>query len=496
MPRLDVYIKNLVNHSAKGITLAADQMVTLHFEDGTSRAMKKQSSTEEIMTLMQEVMDPATTLLFQRAGKVTFGHTADAFGVVTVALDRTGGVLRVDITRGEPPPSSPGPSVQAPAEPQPAAALTAEPQPATEPRIHALLRLMAKRNASDLHLHADEVPAARVSGGIVSLGGDRMQAPVLMEMMLELLNAAQRAAFERDHDLDFAHNVPGVGRFRINGLRDRRGPGLVARLIPEKILSLEELGTPPALKTLASLTRGLVLVTGPSGSGRSTTLAAMVDHVNRTREDHILTVEAPIEFVHRNRKSLVTQREVGTHTRTYASALRAALREDPNVILVGDLRDVETLSLAIETAESGHLVLGSLNTSTAAATVDRVVEGFPADRQAQVRSMLANSLKGVVAQVLCKRVGGGRVAAHEVMLGATSVANLIREGKTYQLDSAIQMGRKEGMQTLNDSLVALVQKKVIEPAEAYQRSLQRAEMKTQLARLGWSPPPELEALGP
>jgi twitching motility protein PilT len=236
---------------------------------------------------------------------------------------------------------------------------------------------------------------------------------------------------------------------------------------------------------LCFLQKGLVLVTGPTGSGKSTTLAALVDHVNRNRDDHIITIEDPIEFVHPNRRCLVNQREVGTHTDSFKSALRAALREDPDIVLVGELRDLETIAIAIETAETGHLVFGTLHTSTAASTVDRIIDQFPADRQAQIRTMLSESLRGVISQTLCKRIGGGRVAAQEVLLVTSSVANLIREGKTFQIPSVMQTGRGLGMQTLNDALLDLVKRKVVEPREAWLKAAAKGEMKQLLERAGF-----------
>jgi twitching motility protein PilT len=250
----------------------------------------------------------------------------------------------------------------------------------------------------------------------------------------------------------------------------------VFRVIPSRILTVEELGLSAELQRLAYLTKGLVLVTGPTGSGKSTTLAALVDLINRTRNDHVLTIEDPIEFVHQPKKCVVTQRQVGQHSQSFKAALRAALREDPDIILVGEMRDLETVSIAIETAETGHLVFGTLHTTTAASTVDRIIDQFPSDRQSQVRVMLSESLKGVIAQVLCRKIGGGRVAAKEVLLSIPAVSNLIREGKTFQIPSIIQTNRKAGMVTLNDALMELVEQKVIEPKEAYLRSVEKTTL--------------------
>jgi twitching motility protein PilT len=265
-----------------------------------------------------------------------------------------------------------------------------------------------------------------------------------------------------------------VARFRANAASDRRGPLGVFRVIPSRVMSADEMGLSREVQNLCYLSKGLVLVTGPTGSGKSTTLAALVDLINRTRSDHIITIEDPIEFVHQSRKCLVTQRQVGLHTRGFKAALRAALREDPDIVLVGEMRDLETVSIAIETAETGHLVFGTLHTSTAASTIDRIIDQFPADRQSQIRVMLSESLRGVISQTLCRKIGGGRAAAREVLLSIPAISNLIREGKTFQIPSIMQTNRKAGMVTLNDALMELVDAKVVEPKEAYVKAIEKA----------------------
>ncbi len=350
--------------------------------------------------------------------------------------------------------------------------------------MNRLLELTLQRRASDLHLSSETPPVLRVDGEMRS---DDIWPPVpaerLQEMLWTITPDKQRAQFEADHDADFAHETE-AGRFRVNLFMDRKGMGAVLRTIPTTILTSEQLGLSKAILDLCSLQKGLVLVTGPTGSGKSTTLAAMIDHINRTRDDHIITIEDPIEFQHSNHRCLVNQREVGAHTKSFKQALRAALREDPDVVLVGELRDLETIATAIETAETGHLVFGTLHTNTAPSTVDRIIDQFPPDQQSQVRTMLSESLKGVVTQVLCKRIGGGRVAAHEILLVNGAVSNVIREGKTFQLPSLMQTGRAAGNCTFNDSLLDLVKKGLVEPQEAIKKSTARAELRSALERLG------------
>lgn len=334
--------------------------------------------------------------------------------------------------------------------------------------IDELLRAMLEQRASDLHLSAGNHPVIRVDGGMRFLT-DRpvLSSDDIEKLVRPIMTDKANADFDKVRDADCAYELAGAARFRVNVFRDRKGIGTVLRQIPMEILSAEKLGLPKACLDLCNLSKGLVLVTGPTGSGKSTTLAAMIDHINRTRSDHIITIEDPVEFVHPNQKCLVNQREVGDDTMSFKNALRAALREDPDIVLVGELRDLETIAIAIETAETGHLVFGTLHTTTAVSTVDRVIDQFPADRQAQIRVMLSESLKGVIAQVLCKKIGGGRAAALEVLLGTTAVSALIRDGKTFQMASVMQTSKNVGMMTMNDSLFALVQKKQVEPREAW-----------------------------
>ena len=304
------------------------------------------------------------------------------------------------------------------------------------------------------------------------------------EALLNILTEAQRQHFEQRHDLDFAYELPGVGRFRANFLQQRQGIGAVFRVIPNRIPSLEELALPQAVSNLVRLEQGLVLVTGPTGSGKSTTLAAMIDHINQEYDKHIVTIEDPLEFIHPNKTSLVTQREVGTHTSSFAAALRAVLREDPDIILIGELRDLETIALAMTAAETGHVVFGTLHTRTAASTVDRLIDVFPPDQQGQIRTMLAETLKGVIAQQLLVCADRqGRIAAVEMLMGTTALSNLIREGKTYQIPSIIQTGRREGMQTMDQAILELLRAKRITPQEAYRKAIDKETYRQYLERL-------------
>ena len=315
-------------------------------------------------------------------------------------------------------------------------------------------------------------------------GAPEINAEQMLVLLYEITSDEDQKTFEDTGDLDFAYEVQGLSRFRVNFFNDHRGPAAVFRQIPSKIMTAEQLQLPQSILDMCQLSKGLVVVTGPSGSGKSTTLAAMVDFVNKTRSDHIITIEDPIEFVHTDQRCLVNQREVGEHTLSFKKALRAALREDPDIILVGEMRDLETIEIAMETAETGHLVFGTLHTTTASSTVDRIIDQFPAERQAQIRSMLAGSLKGVVAQILCKRQPTGRCAAIETLVCTKGISALIREGKTHQIPSAIQTGSKHGMRLLNDSLVELVQAETVEAGEAYRKSTDKDGLMSQFVSAG------------
>jgi twitching motility protein PilT len=358
--------------------------------------------------------------------------------------------------------------------------------------LEELLTLLFDMKASDLHICVGSPPLVRHDGEIKALPGRALLTPADAERLLwPIAPERNRDEFKRRSDTDFAYEIAGVARYRCNFFRDRKGMGGVFRVIPTQIITAEEMGLSREILQLCHLPKGLVLVTGPTGSGKSTTLCALIDYINRNRTDHIITIEDPLEFVHENKKCLINQRQVGDHTASFKDALRAALREDPDIVLVGEMRDLETVAIAIETAETGHLVFGTLHTSSAPSTVDRIIDQFPADRQGQIRVMLAESLKGVISQMLCKKIGGGRVPVLEVLIGIPSVSNLIRESKIFQIPSIMQTGKKYGMCLMNESFTDLVKRKIVDPQEAYAKTLDKTGLLSSFRKNGidtsWAP---------
>jgi twitching motility protein PilT len=337
--------------------------------------------------------------------------------------------------------------------------------------ITQLLAFGVEQGASDCHLSAGEPPMLRVHGDLKKLDHPALTQEQVHTLVYDIMNDAQRKAFEETHECDFSFEMGSVARFRVNVFLQRKGEGAVFRTIPTKILTLEQLEMPPILKQLCEKEKGLILVTGPTGSGKSTTLAAMIDYLNETFEGHILTIEDPIEFVHPSKKCLVNQRELGPHTNSFANALRAALREDPDAILVGEMRDLETIQLALTAAETGHIVFGTLHTSSAPKTVDRIIDVFPPNQQAQIRAQFAESIEAVLTQTLLKKKGGGRVAALEIMTGTTAIRNLIREGKIHQVPGTMQVSQKDGMQTMDMALQSLVSRGIVSKEEAQSKSM-------------------------
>ena len=339
--------------------------------------------------------------------------------------------------------------------------------------IDELLEFAVNNGASDLHLSAGLSPLVRIDGDLRRIEAPALDHEAVLDLVTGVMNDAQRVDYEERLETDFSIEISGLARFRVNAFNQHRGAGAVFRTIPSRVLSLEELGAPAVFREIADTPRGVVLVTGPTGSGKSTTLAAMIDHKNGSEHGHILTIEDPIEFVHRSRQCLVTQREVHRHTHGFDEALRSALREDPDVILVGEMRDLETIRLALTAAETGHLVFGTLHTSSAAKTVDRIVDVFPAAEKDMVRAMLSESLRAVISQTLLKKTGGGRAAAHEIMIGTPAIRNLIRENRIAQMYSAIQTGQQFGMRTLDQDLAELVRSGVVSREAARQAAVNR-----------------------
>ena len=345
-------------------------------------------------------------------------------------------------------------------------------------QIDAFFKLMSEQGASDVHLSSGNQPILRIRGELERVKYKVFETEELKKLLYEIAPEEKIKIFEETGDVDFAYEIPGLARYRANFFNQKWGIGAVFREIPSEILTAEQLGLPPVVKKLALLPKGLVLVTGPTGSGKSTTLAAIVDEANKVRRDHILTIEDPLEFVHKSQGCLINHREVGTHTRSFTAALRGALREDPDIIMVGEMRDLETISLALEASNTGHLVFGTLHTTSASKTVDRVIEVFPANQQAQIRSSLADGLRAVVAQTLFKRIDKkGRVAALEIMLATPAVRNLVRESKTFQIPSVIQTGKKYGMQSLDDAILDHLMNGRIDPNDAYNKCIDKGKFK-------------------
>ncbi len=456
MPVLDKILDAMGSAGARSLTMVAGSIPQFETDTGPRPVLKAPLTDVSLSGYLKELADARSCGLLDQRMPCAFQYRSFA---VSVAFGPEGVSATV----------VPGASVPAP--PKGGASM--------DNPIDELLHHMIERGASDLHISTGEPPYLRVDGQMGRIPGrEVLTADAARDLLWAICPEKNRAEFESSHDTDFAYEIPGLSRFRCNFFMDRFGMGGVFRQIPTRVPTVEELGISRAVVELCWLSKGLVLVTGPTGSGKSTTLAALVDYINSNRTDHIITIEDPIEFVHANRKCLINQREVKVHTDSFKRALRAALREDPDIVLVGEMRDLETIAIALETAETGHLVFGTLHTTTAASTIDRIIDQFPADRQAQVRVMLSESLKGVVAQTLCRKRGGGRVAAQEVLLVNSSIANLIREGKTFQIPSSMQTQKGLGNVTLNDTLANLVKTGVVEPREAYIKSVDKVGLKS------------------
>lgn len=349
-------------------------------------------------------------------------------------------------------------------------------------KIDRYLEYLVANSGSDLHLYSKQPPYVRIHGSISPMEHTPLTSDGILEMLKEIIPHKNYTELIEECDTDCAYDIQGLARFRVNGFKDREGYGSVLRQIPDQIPSFDDLRLPEALRDFCLMSKGLVVITGPTGSGKSTTLASMIDFINETRNEHIITIEDPIEFVHKSKKSIISQREIFRDTSSFAKALRAALREDPDIILVGEIRDLETMETALECAETGHLVFATLHTNSAVATIDRIIDKFPADKQNQIRTMLADTLQGVVAQTLCKKMSGGRIAVFEVLKATSAVAALIRESKTHMLNSVIQTNRKIGMQSFSDELTHLAVSRIISVKEAYVKAIDKLDIETRLAQ--------------
>ena len=500
MPVLDRYLEAMSKQRADALLFKTGAPVEMAVGGQNRPVSSKPASAEQISGLLSEVLGADFTAQL-KGGAGEFRYDGPFGGVAISVVQGASGLL----VRIRPAPAA----AQAPistAAPQPGPA-SAAPDPARAPQklgaialaktgpggapthLDDLFHKMLDAKASDLHLKSNKTPMIRVDGSMQVLPDwPVLEVPLLERLIDEVMPERNRKEFAETNDTDFAYSLTGRARMRCNVFRDIAGIGAVFRQIPQKILTAKDLNLPKVVIDFCGFDKGLVVVTGPTGSGKSTTLAAMIDWINENRDDHLITIEDPVEFVHKDKKCLINQREVGTQTKGFKSALRAALREDPDIVLVGEMRDLETVAIAIETAETGHLVFGTLHTNTAASTVDRLIDQFPTDRQSQVRTMLAESLKGVVAQTLLKKKGGGRVAALEILVVTSAIANLIREGKTFQINSAMQTGKSLGMVNLSDSMIELVKNGTVEPQEAWDRSPTKKEFGLLLTRSGFKGP--------
>jgi twitching motility protein PilT len=498
MPQLDKLLAHVTPRGGIGLNLEPDRQPMLQMAGGGDQALLPNPIPSTMMEMLaREVLPHGLEESWNSRGEASFEHGAG------------GETFRITLTRRHPGSRTPAgalpragaaalrPAALAPLAPHvpappeafaPAQSLVA---PGTHPLSEALFAELLKRQGSDLHCSSFENPLCRVHGDLEDLMDFGILGPnQLLEVMAAIAPAAAWRHYREHNDADFAYPYEsGNCRLRVNYFVDRLGPGFVCRVIPNEIPDPDRLGLELPVKRLALLSKGLVLVTGPTGSGKSTTLAALIDLANRQRSDHILTIEDPIEFVHQRKQCLVNQREVGTHTDSFKSGLRAALREDPDIVMVGEMRDLETIAIALETAVTGHLVFGTLHTSSAVGTIDRVVDQFPADQQQQIRVMLADSLKCVVSQILLKRIGGGRIAALESLFITPAISNLIREGKNFQIPSAMQTGRAYGQRLMNDALVELIQGGRVEVKEAYLKAPDKESFMAALKRaeIAWDP---------
>ncbi|HEY0073043.1 MAG TPA: type IV pilus twitching motility protein PilT [Abditibacteriaceae bacterium] len=493
MAQIDALINSMVQSHVQRALIVNDKPMHLYMEGGQEKAGPAIPGAQ-LQQVVSEITPDGMKGQLGQDGGFQFPYQSP-HGAFEIGVGRSNGSLQVTITAAgsattsataasgsqnghssaPEPPQADAPPVAAPAAP---ATSPATPGGGKRvPHIDELFHLMNDMEASDLHLSSDEYPMVRQHGMMKQLTQYEISSPQYLKQLLwAIAPERNKEEWESDRDSDFAYEVPGLARFRCNYFEDRKGIGAVFRLIPSKVLTAQQLNLKQSILDLCFLSKGLVVVTGPTGSGKSTTLAAMIDFINKNRDEHIITIEDPVEFVHNNIKCLINQREVHVHTESFKRALRAALREDPDIVLVGEMRDLETIAIAIETAETGHLVFGTLHTTTAPSTVDRIIDQFPADQQEQIRVMLSESLKGVIAQTLLRTTDGKRVAANEILLIPPAVSNLIREGKTFQLPSQMQIGKKMGMVTMNDAIMEFVKAGRVSAHEGYVKSTSKAEL--------------------
>ncbi len=490
MASIDPYLKVAVDRHARKLILKPERRPVIELESG-GEEIGKIIKAAQIKGALLEILSDGQKKELEKNGKILFQYsTWDlTFNVLGHLVGDGAEVAFAHVARNDALTDGVAPSQKQPQRKADAQATSIE----LKNKVDAFLAKMIQYRASDLHLCSDCRPIYRVDGDLKEPGGGQLFTTGDLEgILFELLREEEKQTFQESGSCDFAYEIEGLARFRFNVFREHRGISAAIRVIPSEVLSADQLNLPEAVRRLAELPKGMVLVTGPTGSGKSTTLAAVIDLVNQTRADHILTIEAPIEFLHRNRRCLVHQREVGRHTTGFKNALRDALREDPDVVLVGEMRDLETISTALETANTGHLVFGTLHTTTATSTINRIIDIYPTEEQTQIRYMLAESLKAVVAQTLLKKKGGGRIAALEVLIITPSVANLIREQKTHQILNMMQTGKSIGMQLLTEELVRLVAQDLVQPQEAYMKAVDKAEILRQFSAAGISfePPNE------
>jgi twitching motility protein PilT len=502
MAVLDKFIQAMFDNKASALKLQSGQSVMIEVNGADKPVTKDALPKPKVMALLREIAPEGMKDHLDAESRMAFGYASDGKRI-DVEIVHTGAEVLVTLTpararrslaavsmpmeakmgglESSAPPAAVGRPAPTPAERSAAAEVSS----AAEERIQEMLRKLVSSGSSDLHLRVGEPPIIRKSGEMERLEGyEPLTVDEITALLLSIMPERNRKEWSETNDTDFAYEIIDLARFRANALRERKGPAAVFRVIPTRILTVEDLNLSEDVQKLCFLTKGLVVVTGPTGSGKSTTLAAMVDLINRKRTDHVITIEDPIEFVHPNKRCVITQRQVALHTDSFKRALRAALREDPDIVLVGEMRDLETVAIAIETAETGHLVFGTLHTTTAPSTVDRIIDQFPADRQSQIRVMLSESLRGVVAQILCKKIGGGRVAVREILITIPAISNLIREGKTFQIMSMMQTNKKVGMVTLNDALLEVVDKRLVEPQEAWTKAVDKTALEQMMKAKG------------